>query len=402
MISRPLYLNALRSLRNVPLVKILAGVRRCGKSTILAMLREDLIASGIPEERIVWRTYTSEHIDHALDDREMYRDLRERTKGRGFCYLLLDEVQEIENWEKAINSLLEEGNTDIYVTGSNSRLMASEISTYLSGRYVSIPVYPLSLGEYLDFRAAGHDLQTDPKKLFDAYLRTGGFPVIAANDFDVQTAYQIVEGILASVVEHDIARRYHIARYELFTRVVNYVLENVGKTFSANAIVKFLRGERRSLTVESVYNYLAWLEKAFVVSRCRRYDLQRKAVLKTQEKFFVVDSGFKYCRLGFNKKSIASILENIVYLELKRRKYDVYIGKDGTRAIDFVAMQKDERLYVQVCRQLPEDSDRETASLLAIRDQYPKYVVTMEDLPEYNERGVRIMHIADFLLQEKW
>ncbi len=402
MISRPLYLNALRSLRNVPLVKILAGVRRCGKSTILAMLREDLIASGIPEERIVGRTYTSEHIDHALDDRELYLDLRERTKGRGFCYLLLDEVQEIENWEKAINSLLEEGNTDIYVTGSNSRLMASEISTYLSGRYVSIPVYPLSLGEYLDFRAAGHDLQTDPKKLFDAYLRTGGFPVIAANDFDVQTAYQIVEGILASVVEHDIARRYHIARYELFTRVVNYVLENVGKTFSANAIVKFLRGERRSLTVESVYNYLAWLEKAFVVSRCRRYDLQRKAVLKTQEKFFVVDSGFKYCRLGFNRKSIASMLENIIYFELKRRKYDVYIGKDGTREIDFIAMQKDERFYVQVCRQLPEDSDRETANLLAIRDQYPKYVVTMEDLPEYNERGVRIMHIADFLLQEKW
>ena len=172
MIPRPLYLNALRSLRNVPLVKILVGVRRCGKSTILAMLREELIASGIPEERILARTYTSEDIDHALDDRKMYLDIRERMKGRGFCYLLLDEVQEIENWEKAINSLLEEGNADIYVTGSNSRLMASEISTYLSGRYVSIPVYPLSLGEYQDFRAVGHDPQTDPGKLFDAYLRT--------------------------------------------------------------------------------------------------------------------------------------------------------------------------------------------------------------------------------------
>lgn len=172
MIPRPLYLNALRSLRNVPLVKILVGVRRCGKSTILAMLREELIASGIPEERILARTYTSEDIDHALDDRKMYLDIRERMKGRGFCYLLLDEVQEIENWEKAINSLLEEGNADIYVTGSNSRLMASEISTYLSGRYVSILVYPLSLGEYQDFRAVGHDPQTDPGKLFDAYLRT--------------------------------------------------------------------------------------------------------------------------------------------------------------------------------------------------------------------------------------
>lgn len=402
MIPRPLYLNALRSLRNVPLVKILAGVRRCGKSTILAMLREELIASGIPEERILARTYTSEDIDHALDDRKMYLDIRERMKGRGFCYLLLDEVQEIENWEKAINSLLEEGNADIYVTGSNSRLMASEISTYLSGLYVSIPVYPLSLGEYQDFRAVGHDPQTDPGKLFDAYLRTGGFPVIAAHNFDFQTVYQIVEGILASVVEHDIARRHNIANYDLFTRVVKYVLENVGKTFSANAIVKFLKGEGRSLTVESIYNYLSWLEKAFVVYRCPRYDLQRKSVLKTQEKFFVVDPAFKYCRLGFDRKSIASMLENIVYLELKRRRYDVYIGKDGTREVDFVAVQRDERIYVQVCRQLPEDSDRETANILAIRDQYPKYVVTMENLPAYNERGVRIMHIADFLLQEKW
>ena len=183
MIPRPLYLNALRSFRNVPLVKILAGVRRCGKSTILVMLREDLIASGIPEERILTRTYTSEDIDHALDDRKMYLDIRERMRGKGFCYLLLDEVQEIENWEKAINSLLEEGNADIYVTGSNSRLMASEISTYLSGRYVSIPVYPLSLGEYLDFRAAGQGSSTDPKKAFDVYLRTGGFPVIAEYTF---------------------------------------------------------------------------------------------------------------------------------------------------------------------------------------------------------------------------
>ena len=402
MILRPAYLNALRTFRNTPLVKILAGVRRCGKSTILAMLREDLIAQGVPPDCIITRTYTSEDIDHGLSDREMYLDIRERMKDRGFCYLLLDEVQEIENWEKAINSLLEEGNADIYVTGSNSRLMASEISTYLSGRYVSIPVYPLSFSEYLDFRSARHGTPADSRTLFDAYLRTGGFPIIAINSFDSTSAYQIVEGILASVVEHDIARRYNITNYELFTRVVKYVLENVGKTFSANAIVKFLKGEGRSLTVESIYNYLAWLEKAFIVYRCSRYDLQGKAVLKTQEKFFLVDSALKYCKLGFSGKSIASMLENIVYLELKRRKYEVYVAKDGAREVDFVAIQRNWRIYVQVCRQLPEDSDRETANLLAIRDQYPKYVVTMEDLPRYNEKGVQILHIADFLLQEKW
>ena len=225
---------------------------------------------------------------------------------------------------------------------------------------------------------------------------------MALGKFDDRTAYQIVEGIYTSVITSDIARRHHITNYDLFNRVVKYIVENVGKTFSANAIAKFLKSEGRSLSVDTVYNYLSWLEKAFVIYRCPRYDLQGKSVLKTQEKFYLADSSLKYCIMGFNPKSIAALLENIVYFELRRRGYDVYIGKNETKEIDFVATRRDERLYVQVCRRLPEESDREIANLLEIRDHYPKYVVTLDELATGNVDGVKIMHLADFLLSSAY
>ena len=188
----------------------------------------------------------------------------------------------------------------------------------------------------------------------------------------------------------------------LFNRVVRYIVENVGKTFSANAIVKFLKSEGRSLSVEAVYNYLEWLEKAFVIYRCQRYDLQGKSVLKTQEKFYLADASLKYCIMGFNPKSIAAMLENIVYFELLRKGYEVYIGKNETKEIDFVAVQRDERIYVQVCRRLPEESDREIANLLELKDHYPKYVVTLDELATGNVNGVKIVHLADFLLMREY
>ena len=397
MVLRPQYMNTLRQYRDVPLVKILAGIRRCGKSTILEMLRDDLIADGIASDHIIFLRYTSEDFDEGMTDRDMYKDIRSRMIGEGRYYLLLDEVQEIEGWEKAVNSLLENADTDIYVTGSNSKLMSSEISTYLTGRYVSIPVYTLSFAEFLDFK---HGDRRSVKELLNEYIRMGGFPIVALGNFDERSAYQIVEGIYTSVVTNDITRRHNITNYDLFNRVVKYVVENVGKTFSANAIVKFLKSEGRSLSVEAVYNYLSWLEKAFVIYRCQRYDLQGKSVLKTQEKFYLADPSLKYCILGFNPKSIASMLENVVYFELRRRGYEVYIGKNESREIDFVAVRRDERIYVQVCRQLPEESDREVANLLEIKDHYPKYVVTLDELAAGNINGVRIVHLADFLLSD--
>ena len=399
MIIRPNYMNTLRTYRDAPIVKILAGIRRCGKSTILDMLRDDLLESGVASEHIISMHYTSEDFDDGMTDKDMYNGIKVKMTDKGRYYLLLDEVQEVEGWEKAVNSLLENANTDIYVTGSNSKLMSGEISTYLTGRYISIPVYTLSFAEYLEFKKSD---SRSPKELLNEYLRLGGFPIVALGSFDERSSYQIVEGIYNSVITNDITKRHNITNFDLFNRCVKYIVENVGKTFSANAIVKFLKSEGRSLSVEAVYNYLSWLEKAFVVYRCQRYDLQGKSVLKTQEKFYLADASLKYCIMGFNPKSIAAMLENVVYFELRRRGYEVYIGKKETKEIDFVAVQRDERIYVQVCRRLPEESDREIANLLAIKDHYPKYVVTLDELATGNVNGVKIVHLVDFLLSQEY
>ena len=399
MIVRPYYLDILKTYRDAPVVKVLAGIRRCGKSTILDMLQDDLTGSGISKDHVIHLRYTSEELDDGMTARQMYRNIKDKMTDDQRYYLLLDEVQEVEGWERAVNSLLEDANTDIYVTGSNSKLMSGEISTYLTGRYISIPVFTLSFAEYLEFRK---DSGRTPGELLNEYIRRGGFPIVALGNFDERSSYQIVEGIYNSVITSDITRRHNITNFDLFNRVVKYVVENVGKTFSANAIVKFMKSEGRSLSVEAVYNYLEWLEKAFVIYRCQRYDMQGKTVLKTQEKFYLADASLKYCIMGFNPKSVVAMLENIVYFELRRKGYDVYIGKNAAKEIDFVAVRRDERIYVQVCRNLPEESDREITNLLEIKDHYPKYVVTMDELAGGNINGVRIVHLADFLLAEDY
>ncbi|MEF9968201.1 MAG: ATP-binding protein, partial [Longicatena sp.] len=243
MIVRPHYLDILRIYRDVPLVKILAGIRRSGKSTILEMLRKELMETGISCDHIISMRYTSENFEDGMTSKEMYQGINEKITDDDRYYLLLDEVQEIDGWEKAVNALLEDVNTDIYVTGSNSKLMSSEISTYLTGRYISIPVYTLSFGEYLEFKK---NSKFSKKELLNEYIRMGGFPIVASGDFDEKSSYQIVDGIYYSVITRDITKRHQVKNFELFNRVVKYVVENVGKTFSANAIVKFLKNEGRS------------------------------------------------------------------------------------------------------------------------------------------------------------
>ena len=399
MILRSYYLNALKKYRNIPVVKILSGIRRSGKSTILDMLKDDLISSGIPSDHVICARYTSEEFDDSMSAKEMYQDIKKQMKDNDCYYLLLDEVQEVEGWEKVVNSFLENFNTDIYVTGSNSRLMSSEISTYLTGRYVLIPVYTLSYAEYLEFKK---NSGRTSRELLNEYIRMGGFPIVALSNLDENSSYQIVEGIYNSVITRDIVNRHKITNIDLFNRVVKYVVENVGKTFSANSIVKFMKGEGRSLSVEAVYNYLEWLEKAYVIYRCPRYDMQGKTVLKTQEKFYLADASLKYSILGFNPKGVASMLENIVYFELLRKGYNVFIGKNASKEIDFVAVKRDERIYVQVCRSMPEESEREVENLLEIKDNYPKYVVTLDELALGNINGVNIVHLQDFLLSNEY
>ena len=398
MILRPDYVNEILKFIDTPLVKIISGVRRCGKSTILEMFRDKLLIKGISGDNIIVRRYSEIEYDD-MSAKDMHNDIKAAISGMGKCYLMLDEVQEIDGWEKVLNDLLENDDVDIYVTGSNSKLMSGEISTYLTGRYVVIPAYTLSLGEYLDFK--GKDISV-ARNMFDEYIKYGGFPIIAISSFEEKTAYQVVEGIYSSVITRDISKRHKIRNKDLFDRVVKYIIENVGKTFSANTIVKFLKSEKRELSVETVYNYIKWLEEAFIIYPCQRYDMQGKAVLKTFEKYYLSDISLKYSQMGFDSKMLSAMLENVVFLEMKRRGYDVFIGKNKDKEVDFIAQRRGERIYAQVCVKLPEDSDRETANLMEIKDHYHKYVVCYDSLASGNDNGIEIVNIADFLLRDRW
>lgn len=399
MILRPDYIEAVKPFMDAPLVKILTGVRRCGKSTIFEMIRQELLERGIPEDHIVMKKYTEMDIPDTITAKQMYDELVSRVEDDKRYYFLLDEIQEIKGWEKAVNSLLEGMNADIYVTGSNSKLMSSEISTYLTGRYISISVFTLSFREYLEFKK---ESTQSYDKLLEEYIKFGGFPIIALGEYEQQSAYQIVDGIYHTVVSRDIVKRHRINKQDLFDRVVKYVIENMGKTFSASSISNFLKSENRKVSIESIYNYLRWLEQAFIIFPCERYDMQGKSVLKTQEKYYLADVSFRYALFGYNRKMLDGVMENIVYLELRHRGYDVYVGKNNTKEIDFIAIHKDEKIYVQVCVQIPENSNREVGNLMEIRDHYPKYVVTLNEMDVGIENGIRIVHLRDFLLAKQW
>ncbi len=397
MINRPDYVSRALKFKDVPLIKIMSGIRRCGKSTIFEMLKRELEAMGIGREQIISRNYTDVELD-GMTAREMLADLKKYMHGGQKHYLFLDELQEIDNWEKVVNQLMSGGNADIYVTGSNSKLMSGEISTYLSGRYVSIPVYTLSFREYSEFfRGEGLSSQ----EMLEKYIRTGGFPLIAASRIDERSAYQVVHDIYGAIVSRDIVRRHRLNRQDLFDRTVRFILYNAGKTFSANSIAKFLRSENRRLSVETIYNYLKWLEQAFIIHKCQRYDIIGKSILKTQEKYYLGDISLKYGLMGYNASMLPAAIENIVYLELCRRGYDVYIGKLQEQEIDFIAQKPGEKIYVQVCVRLPENSSRETDNLLAIKDNFPKYLVTLDKLSEGNINGIQVMCLQNFLLKEK-
>ena len=399
MILRPDYIEAVKPFMDAPLVKILTGVRRCGKSTIFEMIRQELLERGIPEDHIIMKKYTEMDIPDTITAKQMYDELVSKVEDDKRYYFLLDEIQEIKGWEKAVNSLLEGMNADIYVTGSNSKLMSSEISTYLTGRYISIPVFTLSFREYLEFKK---ESTQSYDKLLEEYIKFGGFPIIALGEYEQQSAYQIVDGIYHTVVSRDIVKRHRINKQDLFDRVVKYVIENMGNTFSASSISNFLKSENRKVSIESIYNYLRWLEQAFIIFPCERYDMQGKSVLKTQEKYYLADVSFRYALFGYNRKMLDGVMENIVYLELRRRGYDVYVGKNNTKEIDFIAIHKDEKIYVQVCVQIPENSNREVGNLMEIRDHYPKYVVTLNEMDVGIENGIRIVHLRDFLLAKQW
>lgn len=401
MINRPLYMDKIMTYVDTPFVKVLTGIRRSGKSTIMKMIMDKLENERhIPKENIISMRFDSMEYED-MTAKQMFETIKAGLSAQGRTYLFLDEVQEISGWEKVVNSFLGEYDVDIYVTGSNSRMMSSEIATYLTGRYVSFQVYPLSFEEYLAFRREVTEVKNPHQELAD-YVRLGGFPATHLRAYSQDEVYTIVRDIYNSTIFSDIVRRNQIRKVDQLERVVKYTFSNVGNTFSAKSISDYLKSEKRSIDNETVYSYLEKLEKAYILHRCSRYDLQGKEILKTQEKFYLADISLRYSVLGYGPDSVASSLENVVYLELCRRGYKVYIGKTTDGEVDFVASRQGEKLYVQVTQEIHSEKTekREYERLLEIKDNYPKYVLRTDEFASGNYEGIKTMHIADFLLSK--
>ena len=403
LIDRPMYVDKIMAYTDTPFVKVLTGMRRCGKSTILKMIMNKLRTErNIPDERIVSCRYDSmEYEDMTI--KEMFTDLKARLSPTGKTYLFLDEVQEIAGWERVVNSLASDYDVDLYVTGSNSRMMSSEISTYLTGRYIAFRIYTLSFAEYLTFKQS-YGAVGNPKTELAEYVRLGGFPATRLQSYSQDEIYTIVRDIYNSTIFSDIVKRNQVRKIDQLERVVKYTFNNVGNTFSAKSVSDYLKSENRKLDNETVYSYLEKLEKAYLLHRCSRYNLQGKDILKTQEKFYLADTSLRYSVLGYHSDTVASSLENVVYLELCRRGYSVYIGKTNNGEIDFVATRQNEKLYVQVTQSIGSEKTekREYRRLLEISDNYPKYVLTTDEFAGGNYEGIKTMHIADFLLSAEY
>ena len=403
MINRPLYTEKIMAYTDTPFVKVLTGVRRCGKSTILKMIMEKLQTErGISADQIVSMRFDSMEYED-MTAKQMFEAVKAKLSENKKTYVFLDEVQEIKGWEKVVNSLASDYDVDLYVTGSNSRMMSSEISTYLTGRYVSFRIFPLSFEEYLTFRKEYTEVKDVHAELAD-YIRLGGFPATHLRDYSQDEVYTIVRDIYNSTIFSDIVRRNQIRKVDQLERVVKYTFSNVGNTFSAKSISDYLKSEHRKIDNETVYSYLEKLEKAYLLHRCSRYDLQGKEILKTQEKFYLADTALRYSVLGYNPDSVASSLENVVYLELCRRGYEVNIGKTADGEVDFVAQRQGEKLYVQVTQEIRSEKTerREYDRLLEIKDNYPKYVLRTDEFAGGNYEGIKSMHVADFLLSKEY
>lgn len=402
MILRNDYINKIITYMDTPFIKILTGVRRCGKSTIMNMLRIEIEKRGVEKKRILHYNFDSLEYE-GITSKELFSEIKRKLDPDRKTYIFLDEIQEINGWEKVVNSLMSDHDVDIYVTGSNSRMMSSEISTYLTGRYISFRIYPLSFAEYLDFRKE-YTEPDDPRRELARYLQYGGFPALHLREYNKDEAYTIVKDIYNSTIFTDIVKRNNIRKIDQFERIVKYVFDNVGNTFSASSITKYLKNEQRALDNETVYNYLCKLESAYIIHRCSRYDIKGKEILKTQEKFYLSDPAFRYSILGYNSDSASAMLENIVYLELLRRGYDVCVGKLDGYEIDFIATRRDEKIYVQVALEINSSNtkEREYGRLLEIDDNYPKYVLLNDDYAGGNYQGIKTIHIADFLLQKNY
>lgn len=400
MKNRDLYLNRLIEYQNKPLIKVITGIRRCGKSTLLSLFKQHLIASGVPDEQIIHMNFESLVFDEIHDYMDLHLHLSSKiTTGNDTCYLLLDEIQQVKAWEKVINSLLVDANVDIYLTGSNAYLLSSELSTLLSGRYVEINMYPLSFKEYVDFFPQKSNETKD--SLFNQYLEFGGFPVIGELMDHPETIAPVLEGIYNTVLMKDVIERNQVRDPALLENILKYIAANVGNIVSTKKISDYLTSSGRKTTSDTIDNYLKMLENAYIIYKASRFDLKGKLFLKTLEKYYIVDTGIRNQLTGLRNTDYGHVLENVIYLELIRRGYRVSIGKIGPLEVDFVAEKANQKKYFQVSATILDENtrERELRPLENIPDHYSKSVLTMDKSIYKDYEGIEVVNIIDFLLE---
>ena len=398
MLKRDKYLDQLIEVKDLNLIKVITGVRRCGKSTLLLQYKDYLLENGIKDSDILYMSFESAEWYEIKDYKDLYNYIKSKYHNRK-VYLLLDEVQNVEDWEKAVNSLLVDINCDIYITGSNAYLLSSELTTLLAGRVYTINMYPFSFSEYLQINDNSNS--QDKYQLFNDYLKYGGMPMLINMKGNERLKTNYLADIKDVVLKKDVIARNKIKDVVFLDNLLRYMSTVIGTLINPSSISDFMKKNGSNIDNETVDKYLKMIENAYFIYRVPRYELKGKQLLKTQGKYYFVDNGLKNVLAGFSSYDTGSSYENIVYMELLRRGYEVYVGKYNDLEIDFVAVSPNEKIYYQVTRSLLSEDveNREKKSLLAINDNYKKVILTMD--MAYNKiiEGIEVKNIVDFLLE---
>ena len=401
MIKREIYMQRIRPFMNTDLIKVFTGIRRAGKSVMLELVKNELKESGIGEENFLCINFEKFSNSQFLDVESLYKkitDFQKNTKGK--IYLFFDEIQEVDGWEKCINSCRIDFDCDIYITGSNAKLLSGELTTYLAGRYVEFVIYPFSFAEFFEMNLLKNP-NVDKATCFMQFLKTGGMPFLSNFPDDDSAKSQYLIDIYNSVVLKDVVKRNNIRDVDTLERIVAYAFSNIGHIFSATSLSKYFKSENRKISHDTILNYLKFCSDAFLFYKINRYDLEGKKIVTVNEKYYCADHGLREALFGKNIQNIDQVLENIVCLELLRRNYKVYVGKKGDLEIDFIAEKQGKKIYIQVAYLLANDETikREFSVYNFVKDSYPKYVVSMDDL-DFSQNGIIHKNIKDFLLME--
>ena len=403
MIKREMYMKKIRPFMNTDLIKVMTGIRRSGKSVMLELIKEELLNSGVQKEQFISINFENMKYANLLNATALNNEIEKQAENiKGKVYLFFDEIQEVKDWEKCINSLRVSLDCDIYITGSNAKLLSGELATYLGGRYVEFVIYPFSFVEFTEIYKSIFPT-TNEKECFQKYLTTGGMPYLYNIKYAEEPSKQYLTDLFNSVQLKDIVKRKNIRDVDLLERIIAYVMSNIGETFSANSMVKFFKSEHRTVAVETVLNYISYCCDSYLFYQVKREDIQGKQILATNEKYYIADHGIREAVYGGNMKNINLVLENIIYMEALRRGYNVTVGKIGDLEIDFVCTKSNEKIYIQVAYILAEEKtiEREFGVYDNIKDNFPKYVVTLDEF-DMSRNGIKHRNIKDFLKAEKW